>query len=181
MTEKKITEMKQEDALKRLKRVMIDSETYFYKGKEFTEDEINQIVKYGIEPDTEINVLALDSDDGLDYINGFMEAIDTFSYFSRKLIEKECRGRLDDDMIHEIINRIKIFEMDYQLLHDRVADDIFQQMECHEASKHFEDYMNEPECQTSDIEICRNNHPQRNGDCAFCTEVCCPQSSINEV
>lgn len=57
---------------------------------------------------------------------------------------------------------------------------ILNKMECYEASKHFEDYMNPPiDCPMSDedeITICLKAHEIPNGDCVDCTEPCCPQS-----
>ena len=152
---------------------------YEMGSKQFDEDEIEVLAKYDIDADTEINVLAIDSNDTLDYLDGFDNGLHNL-YYEVMSILRNTTG-ITDKMLHEIITKMSILEMDYTSLAEAVKADILQQMECHEASKHFEDYMNEPESQMSDIEICRNNHPQRNGDCAFCTEVCCPQSSVNEV
>lgn len=142
------------------------------------EDEIEIMAKYDLDPDTEINVEALDANDSIDYISGFDNGLHQLYYYMQKVIND---AGLDHEQRRFLKSKMGIFEMDYQDFQEKILAEIGNKMECHEASLHFEDYMNEPESQMSDIEICRNNHPQRNGDCAFCTEVCCPQSSVNEV
>lgn len=61
---------------------------------------------------------------------------------------------------------------------DWAETQILNKMECHEASKHFEDYMNPP-VEEDEITICREAHPVRNGDCAMCNEICCSMSDVN--
>lgn len=121
--------------------------------------------------------------------NNVVESLrEEMDYFIKVVLAEHKQKLNDTDTMHifNIICHHMWYELDFVEKYyfdecEKTRKAILEQMECHEAAKHFEDYMNEPESQTSDIEICRNNHPQRNGDCAFCTEVCCPQSSVNEV
>lgn len=81
-------------------------------------------------------------------------------------IERVIR-HIDDMMTDTTSHAIEIKE---------AKDKILENMES--VSRHFEDYMNEPE---DDITICRKAHPHRNVDCADCSEPCCPQSYVNMV
>lgn len=70
----------------------------------------------------------------------------------------------------------------------RCQEEVLYKMECHEASKHFEDYMNPPSGtrpQDDDgyyeaIKICQNNHKVYHNDCEKCTEPCCFMSDVNQ-
>ena len=86
---------------------------------------------------------------------------------------KQCQEEILADM--ECTDASTHFE-DY-------TDEILEEMECHEASTHFEDYMNEPiESQTSDNDVqyenCMNMHNEATSsiECLECNKSDCPYS-----
>ncbi len=128
--------------------------------------------------------------------NNVVESLrEEMDYFIKTILaEHEQKLRQTDTMYifnricHHMWDKLDFVEKYYFDECEKTRKAILEQMECHEASKHFEDYMNEPECQTSDIvddydisiKMCQKKAHYK-GECEKCTEVICPYSSVNEV
>ena len=99
---------------------------------------------------------------------------------------EQIRLAVNDGVNHQALRLLDILLEDNYLHTDyckQCQEEILAAMECHEASTHFEDYMNEPtESQTSDSEVtyekCMAIHNEVSSsiECLECNNSDCPYS-----
>ena len=99
---------------------------------------------------------------------------------------EQIRLAVNDGVNHQALRLLDILLEDNDSHTDyckQCQEEILVAMECHEASTHFEDYMNEPiESQTSDNDVpyenCMNMHNEATSsiECLECNKSDCPYS-----
>ena len=115
---------------------------YHYGSNIFEEYQIKLLDKYGLEPDTEVNVDAIGITDSLDYIDGFYNGLhNALYYIDRLLYECFCDDNLEYQReIREIKNLLCEIELDYTSLIEQVKTEILNDMESSNRPKNPCDY-----------------------------------------
>ena len=149
-----------EDYIKKYHIELMEDDFYHYidgsTDHYFDDDELEVLVEYDLEPDTEINLLAISTETDPLKVDSFDTGLHNMYYYVWHLLHK-CEG-LDEQAREWLLTKIDIYEKDYTEYCDKVKGRILEEMRCAEAGTHFEDYMNRPQTTPCDFEDYNGNH-----------------------